>query len=922
MLDKLARRPFANPTTLIPAIAILLMTIVVLPVTADDGAATKSIDKPLPPECALLDDFEKRALMDGLLLKLAIICDRTEFLGVVRQEPNMEVGAPDIGTDVPVNDPSGDSGSSTTQSETSLAVSETTGTICSGFNDSYHGVVQGSGYTGFARSTDGGATFSDGLGLGSGNFGDPAMIWRKADENFYLATLGSTGIRIYQSVNDCETFQLLGNIHNGSSDDKELMAVDNDPTSPHYGNLYVVWTDFGTGGDIRATRSTDGGLTWGATQTISSGFSVQGAWPTVGPDGTVYASWVEFSSGITIRVSKSTDGGTTWSAVTAPAVNKVQPQDAAATGSCGRAALKGNIRYLPSPQIAVGPDHVVHVIYTYDPDTAGTGDTVSVFYRRSTDQGATWETEVLVNDDGTDRDQFFPTLSVGQNNTVSAAWYDRRDDPNNTLVDYYQRLSYDGGVNWEPSVRISDVSTPIYLDPNLAGCYHGDYDTQVQTETAALIQWSDDRRTYNSHNDPDVYLDTVPVCLLTGILPPTATAGVGGDNLIQIGFNDSATPEIAEYRVFRSFFAGGPYDLIATVDDSSPGSGGGLGYTYNDFDVSGGTEYFYVVRSSDGAACLSDPSDEVSAVATGVCTLPPLFGGIETVVNPGSSVCSLDLGWSAATSRCAGDVTYNVYRSTTQGFTPGPLNRVASGVAGTSYLDGGPLQSLVRHYYVVRAVDTVNSAEEQNIEEGSGVTTGPFSIGTWIDDAGDTGEAALSTETPWSVAATGGNLGPQVYLTGTYGNNLCASVTTPSMMLSTGSTLSFWSKYQIENSWDKGVVEISSDGGANWEKVPVNYPGTSTNTGDECGLPVGDYFTGTTGLTWTEYTAPLVAWEGLDVMLRWRFSSDVSLNGSGWWVDDIAITNVMVPSNCDSEPPLFADGFEDGTTVAWDRTEP
>ncbi len=87
MLDRLARRSFANPTTLILAIAITLMTAVVLPVTADDGAAGKSIDKPLPPECALLDALDKRALMDGLLLKLAVMCDRTEFLGEVRQEP-------------------------------------------------------------------------------------------------------------------------------------------------------------------------------------------------------------------------------------------------------------------------------------------------------------------------------------------------------------------------------------------------------------------------------------------------------------------------------------------------------------------------------------------------------------------------------------------------------------------------------------------------------------------------------------------------------------------------------------------------------------------------------------------------------------------------------------------------------------------
>ena len=62
------------------------------------------------------------------------------------------------------------------------------------------------------------------------------------------------------------------------------------------------------------------------------------------------------------------------------------------------------------------------------------GDAVNVYYRRSTDSGATWGTEVLLNDDGTTRDQFFPTLSVGASNVVSAAWYDRRHDPNNTLL--------------------------------------------------------------------------------------------------------------------------------------------------------------------------------------------------------------------------------------------------------------------------------------------------------------------------------------------------------------------------------------------------------------------------------------------------------------------------------------------------------
>jgi hypothetical protein len=402
------------------------------------------------------------------------------------------------------------------------------------------------------------------------------------------------------------------------------------------------------------------------------------------------------------------------------------------------------------------------------------------------------------------------------------------------------------------------------------------------------------------------------------IVPPTASAGVGGNNLIQVGFNDSATPQITEYRIFRSFTSGGPYEPIGTVPDSSPGAGGGVGYTFNDFDVSGGTEYFYIVRSSDGGACLSDPSNEVSAVATGDCTLAPLFDGIASVVNPGLSTCSLDLGWSTATSRCGGSVTYNVYRSTTPGFLPAPQNQVATGVAGTAYTDAGDLQSLVRHYYVVRAVDSVNGVEEANEVEASGVPTGPFSIGTWTDDAGDTGDATLASEAPWSVAPSGGNLGPAVYLTGTYGNSQCVSLTTPSLMLGTGSTLTFWSKYQIENSYDKGVVEISDDGGSSWDKVPVNYPGNSTNTSDACNLGTGAFFTGLGAPVWAQYSASLAAWDGLEVMLRWRFSSDGSVVYAGWWVDDIAITNVMVPSDCDSgEPPLFADGFETGTTNAW-----
>jgi hypothetical protein len=49
------------------------------------------------------------------------------------------------------------------------------------------------------------------------------------------------------------------------------------------------------------------------------------------------------------------------------------------------------------------------------------------------------------------------------------------------------------------------VNSPIYLDPSLATCYHGDYDMQVQASDAARVVWSDDRTVQDGHNDPDIW---------------------------------------------------------------------------------------------------------------------------------------------------------------------------------------------------------------------------------------------------------------------------------------------------------------------------------------------------------------------------------------------------------------------------------
>ncbi len=485
-------------------------------------AAPANEAKPQDAACALLDNVKVRGMMSGMFeTKLLIACGRQSELGQVKSQDTfggeaIQGLAPLLGTDVLVNDPTLDtSGTSHTQSETSLTRNETNGTLCSAYNDSYSGVTQGIGYTGFSRSTDGGATWSDRgaipQGGGGQSFGDPSVVWRNADGAFYITTLHTNGLGLWKSLDDCNTFTWYGMVHTGANDDKELMAIDNIPASPYYGRMVVAWINFNDA-RIYSTYSTNGGTTWSAPVALSgAGVDVQGAWPYFAANGDIYVAWVRWnpypSGPINIEIVRSTNGGVSYAPVTNPLTGGINPQASGPTGTCGRPALNGNIRYLPSPQIAVTPNGNLHVVYVRDPDGLNTGDVINVYYRRSTDNGATWGAEVLLNDDATTRDQFFPTISAGPTGRVVSTWYDRRLDANNLLFDYYMRVSHDGGTTWQPSVRVSDVSSPVYIDPQLAACYHGDYDQQIQDAGFGYIGWSDDRNIQSGHQDPDVWFD-------------------------------------------------------------------------------------------------------------------------------------------------------------------------------------------------------------------------------------------------------------------------------------------------------------------------------------------------------------------------------------------------------------------------------
>src|SRR5947209_8588333 len=114
-------------------------------------------------------------------------------------------------TNVLVNNPAADVGSNDTQSETALVLAGST--VLVAFNDS--GSNQSNNkFTGFGRSTDGGATFTDMGALPAstaGDAGDPALARDNVSGRIYFATLGySSGnvIQVFRSSDNGATFDV------------------------------------------------------------------------------------------------------------------------------------------------------------------------------------------------------------------------------------------------------------------------------------------------------------------------------------------------------------------------------------------------------------------------------------------------------------------------------------------------------------------------------------------------------------------------------------------------------------------------------------------------------------------------------------------------------------------------------------------
>ncbi len=327
--------------------------------------------------------------------------------------------------------------------------------------------------------------------------GDPVMTYDSLGTCYYaqLYQNGATyGIAVMKTTNKGVNWVGPYGVHSTTEglSDKEWITADQ-TGGPYSNNVYIGWRQFGASG-MRFTRSTNLGVTWSAPLQFSGG---QGAYVCVGPNGSTQGGSVYFAAtaGGGIFINRSTDGGATFSAqVLAVVVN--QP----GVSCAGRRTVKDCIRMNDFPHMAADNSYTsargnVYAVYCGNPSGP---DNCDIYLVRSTDYGATWSTELRVNDDATTTDQWLPTVSVDNvTGKVYVTWYDSRVDPtNNLLTRLYGAVSTNGGVSFAPNQNISDVS----FNPNSMAVgqpggekYIGDYIGNAPQRNSAYHVWMDGR---------------------------------------------------------------------------------------------------------------------------------------------------------------------------------------------------------------------------------------------------------------------------------------------------------------------------------------------------------------------------------------------------------------------------------------------
>jgi hypothetical protein len=427
------------------------------------------------------------------------------------------------------------------QNETAVAASLANPLVAvAGANDYVFGGVT------VMRTADGGNTWNTVRVVpqfrGTGDFctgGDPWVAYSRRDKAFYLSqlcffrALPFSEVHLFKSIDNGQTwtpgrFAALADtnfnyatrtVDDSIFHDNDQVAVDNNPSSPHYGRIYVTHVKF----HILPTGFSDycpvqlaytdnvptanpRSAVWQHTKVVpdNPGSDGLGAtanqWPrpVVEKNGTLDIAYAleDCNTGLDTHFNfqKSTNGGASFMA------NPVQIDGAGEyvdNPDPGDILAPTKFRVPDSTSLSYNQARgTLGFVYQNNRDRSTSGANIS--FESSADGGHHWSAMkyISITPSGAPapEDQFFPALTSLSNGTFVAIWLDRRHDPQNRDIETFQGVSTNGGATWTNQ----DISTtPWNPDQGFftSGAFIGDYAGIASSTEAIYPVWTDGRNT-------------------------------------------------------------------------------------------------------------------------------------------------------------------------------------------------------------------------------------------------------------------------------------------------------------------------------------------------------------------------------------------------------------------------------------------
>lgn len=350
-----------------------------------------------------------------------------------------------------------------------------------------------------AYTNNGGASWTSGDILIGGACCDAQAVTFDSFGNLFVVYIdsGLSQINVIDSTDGGATFSAPVTVGSGSIDQPSIAA-----------GKGSLWVDWNQSGSIRVRGVAVSGLglpplaSWLATQTPPSASGSYGG-IAVGPgtagSGKVIIVYMTQSTGdapSTIWANVDPDGlgaSNFGSRITVTATN-VGDFDYIPAQSGRSIDTEAGVAWDTSG----GPfNGRLYLVYTEE--TPDESNDTNILVRTSTNDGTSWSSAVKVNDDATTRSQFLPYISLDEKTgAVGVTFHDSRNDNGvagaggtNAVVNddaqFFASYSTDGGATWAPNVMLSAAGSNFSNDNAAAnGIDYGDY---VGTDTYCGVIW-------------------------------------------------------------------------------------------------------------------------------------------------------------------------------------------------------------------------------------------------------------------------------------------------------------------------------------------------------------------------------------------------------------------------------------------------